>query len=172
MIDQNAYGKEVVLPGMKMLVEDLWEGKPLEWQKRMIRQWFYMGAFSFNFDTKLISLQARSANKKSRDHIFVPEFTGFMIAENPDPFLYDEDLFLRIWNICCCVVKVTKTENKSLSGYTKGSFIKCGAIDRYKKENIVLYHKKYGIMDTEQAIENFIKPPKEYFELEKKYIKP
>jgi hypothetical protein len=27
-------------------------------------------------------------------------------------------------------------------------------------------------MDTEQAIENFIKPPKEYFELEKKYIKP
>ena len=58
-----------------------------------------------------------------------------------------------------------------MSGYTNGSFIKCGAIDRYKKENIVLYHKKYGIMDTEQAIEDFIKPPKEYFELEKKYIK-
>ena len=120
----------------------------------------------------MISLEARSANKKSRDHIFVPEFTGFMIAENPDPFLYDEDLFLRIWNVSCCIVKVTSAQNKSLSGYTKGSFIKCGAIDRYKKENIVLYHKKYGIMDTEQAIENFIKPPKEYFELEKKYIKP
>ena len=172
MIDQNAYGKDVIIPAMKMLVEDLWEGKPLEWKKSMIRQFYYMGAFRFNYNTELISLEARSANKKSKDHIFVPEFTGFMIAENPDPFLYDEDLFLRIWNISCCIVKVTSAQNKSLSGYTNGSFIKCGAIDRYKKENIVLYHKKYGIMDTEQAIENFIKPPKEYFELEKKYIKP
>jgi len=171
MIDQNAFGKEVVLPSMKNLVENMWEGKPLEWQKKMIRCTFYMAAFGFNFDTELISLQARSKKEKSKDHIFVPEFTGFMIAENPDPFLYDEDLFLRIWNICCCVVKVTSAQNKSLSGYTNGSFIKCGAIDRYKKENIVLYHNKHGIMDVEQAIEDFIKPPKEYFELEKKYIR-
>ena len=171
MIDKNAYGKDVIIPAMKMLVEDLWEGKPLEWKKSMIRQFYYMGAFRFNYNTELISLEARSANKKSKDHIFVPESTGFMIAENPDPFLYDEDLFLRIWNISCCIVKVTSAQNKSLSGYTNGSFIKCGAIDRYKKENIVLYHKKYGIMDTEQAIEDFIKPPKEYFELEKKYIR-
>ena len=60
MIDKNAYGKDVIIPAMKMLVEDLWEGKNLEWKKRMIRQWFYMGAFGFRFDTKLTSLQARS----------------------------------------------------------------------------------------------------------------
>ena len=29
----------------------------------------------------------KKTNKKSKDHIFVPEFTGFMIAENPDPFI-------------------------------------------------------------------------------------
>ena len=108
--------------------------------------------------------------KASPDHFTIPQFCGYMILDNPEVFLKDEDIFWEMFNWNRFIIKTTSTQNTALSKYSwgKNNLVKCSLYERYAKEKITLALKAYGIL--EDQTDCFPKPPEGFLEMEKKYI--
>lgn len=108
--------------------------------------------------------------KATHDHFTIPQFCGYMILDNPEVFLKDEEVFWEMFNWNRFVIKTTSTQNTALSKYSwkKHNLVKCSIYERYEKEKISLALKGYGILENQTDC--FPKPPKGFLETEKKYI--
>jgi len=108
--------------------------------------------------------------KACPDHVFIPQFCGYMILDNPEIFLEDEDVFWEMYNWNRYIIKVTPKQNKKLSQYSLGkdNLVKCSMYERYEKENISLALAGHGVLKDQRNC--FPKPPKGFLETEKKYI--
>jgi hypothetical protein len=108
--------------------------------------------------------------KSCPDHVFIPQFCGYMILDNPEIFLEDEDTFWEMYHWNRYVIKVTSKENKKLSQYSWGrdNLVKCSIYERYEKANISLALDGHGVLKDQKNC--FPKPPKRFLEVEKKYI--
>lgn len=106
----------------------------------------------------------------SKEHFTIPQFCGYMMLDHPKIFLKDEDVFWEMFNWNRYIIKTTSTQNTALSKYSwrKNNLVKCSLYERYEKEKITLALKGYGILENQK--ECFPKPPKEFLEIEKKYI--
>ena len=141
---------------------------------------YYMAIHdSPKIESGLISSAAWKSPKKNaqgkspitKDHITVPQFGGFMMLDNWDRLIKNnEETFLIIFTWHCLTVKLTKEENTALKKYSAGNNqIKCTFIERYKRENIELRVDGFGKKITlDEALGNDI--PTWHTEMEKKYI--
>ncbi len=147
--------------------------------KRMMSRGYYMWVFGETaIQTNLMSeslwdgVEDELGNKikPCSDHVYIPQFCGYMILDNPEVFLEDEDVFWEMYNWNRYVIKVTSKENKTLSSFSwkKDNLVKCSMFERYEKANITLALKGYGPLENQKDC--FPKPPKEFLEIEKKYI--
>ena len=150
-----------------------WNTYP-EWKKTSKARMYYMMVHdSPKIESGLISSAAWKGPKKlnTKDHITVPQFGGFMMLDNWDRLIKNnEETFLIIFTWHCLTVKLTKEENTALKKYSAGNNqIKCTFIERYKRENIELRVDGFGKKITlDEALGNDI--PTWHTEMEKKYI--
>ena len=170
---------DIVGSGMLLEAMQLWASKwkvYSEPEKTTCKRMYYQVCFDMPISTGLISCNAyekklhNKSFKPTKDHFTVPQFCAGIILNHPDVFLANDDVFLNMFTFNCGVIEVTKEENDLLKKYTNKDYVLCSALDRYKKENIELYHKQGGLFSIEEAFE-ILDPPSEYFELEKEYIR-
>ena len=150
-----------------------WNTYP-EWKKTSKARMYYMMVHdSPKIESGLISSAAWKGPKKlnTKDHITVPQIGGFMMLDNWDGFIRnDEERFHKMFIFHCFTIKLTKDENTALKKYSAGNNqIKCTFIERYKRENIELRVDYQGsVIPIDEALENISAPW--YTEMEKKYI--
>jgi hypothetical protein len=152
---------------------DLWH-KLNPWAKSECTRIYYIQVWDApKIHTGLTSLEATKlkTKKPTEDHWTIPQFTAWMMLENPDVFLVDKEVFIKIFKFNCGVIWVTSDENTALSKYTSKTdkTIKCSFDERYRKENIQLFLEGGGNIDIDSAMK-LLNPPAEYLEIQQKYI--
>ena len=111
-----------------------------------------------------------SASKASTDdHFATPQTIARIIILNwYSDFQGEEgyELFCKLYHFCRRTVKVTRKQNKVLSGYTinnenKGGefYLREGIVERYLKEDFIIMHAEAGEISTENFIKILNVPP-------------
>jgi len=177
---QNKQTKISELYDIMKFSSSLWPNASPQAKRKMARMYYVWVFGETAIQTNLMSeslwdgVEDEEGNKikPCADHVFIPQFCGYMILDNPEVFIHeDEDLFWEMYNWNRYVIKVTSKENKVLSSFSwkKDNLVKCSMYERYEKANITLALKGHGILENQK--EYFPKPPKEFLEIEKKYIR-
>ncbi len=139
---------------------------------RVLTRAFYNNIFdnklSINKNTGLSTLESDS-EESTDDHFATPQTIARIIILNwYSDFQGEEgyELFCKLYNFCRRTVKVTRKQNKVLSGYTinnenKGGefYLRAGIVERYLKEDFVIMHRKAGEINTENFIKILNVPP-------------
>ncbi len=163
---------------MMKMAASLWSTASPKAKQKLSRM-YYMWVFGdTDVQTNLMSeslwdgVEDEEGNKikPCSDHVFIPQFCGYMILDNPEVFLKDEDIFWEMYNWNRYVIKVTSKENKLLSSFSwgKDNLVKCSLYERYEEANISLALKGHGVLKDQKNC--FPKPPEGFLKTEKKYI--
>ena len=175
---QNEQIKIPELYDIMKFSSSLWPNASPQAKRKMARM-YYMWVFGETaIQTNLMSeslwdgVEDEDGNKikPCPDHVFIPQFCGYMMLDNPTVFLMEEDIFWEMYNWNRYVIKVTSNENKVLSSFSwgKDNLVKCSMYERYEKANVKLALKGYGVLKDQKNC--FPKPPEGFLKTEKKYI--
>ena len=162
--------RNLAFPTMK-LYNTLWSKLSPSNKSACTRAYYILVWDSPRIHTGLSSLEATKQKKPTEDHFTIPQFTAWMMLENPDIFLTDEELFVKIFKFNCNIIWVTGDQNSALSKYTSkiDKTIKCTFDERYRKEKIQLFVEGGGDIDINSAME-LLNPTTKYLEIQQKYI--
>ena len=123
----------------------------------------------FNLGTYIDSKGKIQNDRMVDDHFLSPQTVGEFVLDNPDPYLEDFDLFVRLFKCISSTHLIKKTENDSLSKLKH----KIPTRLKYQHKGILLYNSV-----TKEQVSNIIEPLvyvsdtffDEYCEWEKHYV--
>ena len=130
---------------IELEIPDNWLQKPLSrdrnyamlaWKDMMTSQKFWRKSFapfteravphgtyySYNLSNKsagiksgLTSVLNPLPDTMTHDHFWPPQTIGEFLMDRPDPYLYDFEMFFKVYMACSYTHKITKTQNTELS---------------------------------------------------------
>lgn len=139
---------------------------------RVLTRCFYQTVFDNKLpikeNTRLSTFESES-ELSTDDHFATPQTIARIIILNwYSDFQGEEgyELFCKLYHFCRRTVKVTRKQNKVLSGYTinnenKGGefYLREGIVERYLKEDFIIMHAEAGEISTENFIKILNVPP-------------